>query len=468
MAKIPHYWRGFIPYGLAALLIGLVGGFSAVLGPAFVEDLGLPYASTTWTALAQAISTAAWAPILGRLGDSLGRRVTLLLGLSVFTLGNALTALANSLGFMLLARFVVGLGTAAIAPVILAYIMTEFPPRATSKGFSAYMLLSSGAVIFGPTLGSLIIQHFGWRSMIRLCTGLCALCLSGCFLTGRQEISRRRPVQDFDGVGALFVVIFFSLALCLPSFGQNLGWKSGAFRLAAAGAVLSCIGLVAAERRAGVPILPGRFLARRAFVFSVLALFLTQGLMQANMTNTIIFVGYTQPGSSTVSGLAISVLYLGMSLGALLLGPLADRHPAKWVLTGSLGLTALGCGLLFFFTTATPLWLLMLCLGILGLGLGGNGTIFLKVVLCGIPAEDAAAGAGTFGLFRDLAAPFGVAVFVPMFTNAITSHIAAGVAPGDAATRALHSLAAVQVLCVAAGAATVWMLPNIRKETQTS
>lgn len=468
MAKIPRYWLGFLPYALAALLIGLVGGFSAVLGPAFVEDLGLPYSSTTWTALAQAISTAAWAPILGRLGDSLGRRVTLLLGLGIFTLGNALTALANSLGFMLLARFVVGLGTAAIAPVILAYIMTEFPPKATSKGFSAYMLLSSGAVIFGPTLGSLMIQHFGWRSMIRLCTSLCVLCLSGCFLTGRREINQRRNVQDFDGIGALFVVIFFSLLLCLPSLGQTIGWDSSAFWLAAWGAVLSCAALVMAERRAKVPILPGRFLLRRAFIFSVLALFLTQGLMQADMTVTILFVGYTKPGNSTVSGLAISVLYLGMSLGALLLGPLADRFPAKWVLTGSLGLTALGCGILFFFTTATPLWLLMLCLGILGLGLGGNGTIFLKVVLSGIPAEDAAAGAGTFGLFRDLAAPFGVAVFVPMYTNAITAHMATGMASETAATRSLHTLATVQVLCVAVGAIAVWMLPNIRKETQTS
>ena len=49
------YIRGFIPYALAAFLIGIVGGFSTVLGPAFVQDLGIGYHNTTWTALAQAM-----------------------------------------------------------------------------------------------------------------------------------------------------------------------------------------------------------------------------------------------------------------------------------------------------------------------------------------------------------------------------------------------------------------------------
>ena len=84
------YKRGFIPYALAALLIGLVGGFSTVLGPAFVQDIGIAYNNTTWTALAQAMSTAACAPILGKVGDVIGRKTTLLLGIAVFT-GNFLS-----------------------------------------------------------------------------------------------------------------------------------------------------------------------------------------------------------------------------------------------------------------------------------------------------------------------------------------------------------------------------------------
>ena len=127
------YQKGFVPYGLAAFLIGITGGFSSVLGPAFVEDLGIAYSNTTWTALAQAMSAAACAPVLGKLGDRIGRRATLLLGIATYTMGNLLSALAGSLVFMMISRFVVGIGSAAIAPVVLAYIVTEVPPNQAAK-----------------------------------------------------------------------------------------------------------------------------------------------------------------------------------------------------------------------------------------------------------------------------------------------------------------------------------------------
>ena len=119
--------------------------------------------------------------------------------------------------------------------------------------------------------------------------------------------------------------------------------------------------------------------------------------MQANMTNTIVFVNYTQPGNTAISGYAISVMYVGMSLGAVLLGPLADRYAPNRILVGSFLLTGIGCGLLLLFKEVTSVLLLMAALGTLGFGLGGNGTIFLKVVLSGLTPQEAGAGTGTYG-----------------------------------------------------------------------
>ena len=464
MEQNKDYKKGFIPYALAAFLIGIVGGFSTVLGPSFVQDIGIAYNNTTWTALAQAMSTAACAPILGKVGDVIGRRTTLLLGIAVFTLGNVLSALANSLLFMMVARFVVGIGTAAMTPVIMAYIVTNFPPNQVAKGFSMYMLISSASVIFGPTLGGLIISAYGWRAMLWTCVAICAVTFIVCVLTAGKQDSQRRPLKNFDGIGAVLVLIFFSLMLCVPSFGQNFGWTSPAFLGVLIAAVISLFGLTAAERKAVHPILPGSFMKRGAFILSVLALFLTQGLMQANMTNTIVFVNYTQPDNTAISGYAISVMYVGMSLGAVILGPLADRFEPKHVLTSSLILTGIGCGILFLFSEATSVLLLMASLGILGFGLGGNGTIFMKVALSGLPQQEAGAGTGTYGLFRDLAAPFGVAVFVPLFTNQITGLIAGGTTGADAAVRSIHLLAIAELLCIAAGIAAVLFLPRIRNK----
>ena len=454
------YKLRFIPYALAALLIGLVGGFSTVLGPAFVRDIGIAYNNTTWTALAQAMSTAACAPILGKVGDVIGRGRTLLLGIAVFTLGNVLSALANSLALMLIARFVVGIGTAAMGPVILAFIATEFPQDQIARGFSLYMLLSSASVIIGPTIGGLLVSSYGWRSMLWVCVAICAAVFAACFLTSRNQISTRKPLRDFDIVGAVLILIFFSLLLCVPSFGQNFGWTSKPFLIVLFLATVSLIGLVLAERKSAHPILVGSFIKRNAFILSVLALFLTQGLMQANMTNTIVFVNYTQPENSAISGYAISVMYVGMSLGAVVLGPLADKFEPKRILTGSFLLTGIGCGILLLFTEMTSAFLLMAALGVLGFGLGGNGTIFMKVVLSGLTPQEAGVGTGTYGLFRDLAAPFGVAVFVPLFTNQITGRIAAGTAEASAAVATIHFLAIAELLCVALGIAAVAFLPQ--------
>ena len=460
MEQTHPYIRGFVPYALAALLIGLVGGFSSVLGPAFVQDIGIAYNNTTWTALAQAMSSAACAPILGKVGDVIGRRKTLLFGIGVFTLGNLLSALANSLFAMMLARFILGIGIAAMGPVILAYIATEFPPEKMAKGYSFYMVLSSGTVIIGPTIGGLIVSSYGWRSMIWVCVAICAGILAAAILLSRGQASPKRPIENFDGAGAVLILLFFSLLLCVPSFGQNFGWTSVPFLGVLLGALVSLVGLVLAERKAVHPILSGSFMLRKTFLFSMFSLFLTLGLLQANMTNTIVFVNYTQPEQSAISGYAISVMYVGMSLGAILLGPLADKIEPKRILVGSFLLTGIGCAIMLLFTEVTSVFLLMAALGVLGFGLGGNGTIFLKVVLSGLTPQEAGAGTGTYGLFRDLASPFGVAVFVPLFTNRITAMINAGVAASSAAVSAVHHLAIVEIACVLAGIVTVLFLPK--------
>lgn len=455
------YLGGFIPYALAAFLVGVVGGFTTVLGPAFVRDLNLPYNNTTWTALAMAASTAAFAPILGKLGDVIGRRTTLLIGIAVFTLGNILTATAPFLLFMIVARFIVGIGSAAIAPVVMSYIVTEFPPEKIAKGFSLYMLVSSAAVIFGPTLGGLLIEFYGWRIMMWVCVAISVIVLFLCFATLRKDTVDCRSISGFDAKGSVWVLIFFSLLLCLPSFGQNFGIISLWFLAVLIATVISFTCLSYAEKKAMNPILSWSFMKRKTFILSVLALFLTQGLLQANMTNIIVFINYTQPDNTIISGYAISIMYIGMSLGSVVLGPLADKREPKSVLIGSLSLTGIGCATMLLFGDDTSVFLLAVSLGILGFGLGGNATIFMKAVLSGVPDESAGAGTGTYGLFRDLAAPFGVAVFVPLFTNRITSIMNSGANEAYAAISSIKLLAIIEIICVAAGIAAVMFLPRI-------
>ena len=91
----------------------------------------------------------------------------------------------------------------------------------------------------------------------------------------------------------------------------------------------------------------------------------------------------------------------------------------------------------------------------------------MKVALSGLSPQEAGAGTGTYGLFRDLAAPFGVAVFVPLFTNQITGLIAGGAPGADAAVRSIHPLAIAELICIASGIAAVFFLPKIRSRGET-
>ena len=96
----------------------------------------------------------------------------------------------------------------------------------------------------------------------------------------------------------------------------------------------------------------------------------------------------------------------------------------------------------------------------------------MKVALSGLSNEVAGSGTGTYGLFRDISAPFGVAVFVPLFTNGVTSRMAEAVAGGAsegaatllAAVSSIKTLTIIELGCVAAGIVAVRMLPRIHQK----
>lgn len=133
---------------------------------------------------------------------------------------------------------------------------------------------------------------------------------------------------------------------------------------------------------------------------------------------------------------------------------------------------AAGAALQMLFVAETGLLLMCAAMFLIGLGLGGNGTIFLKVVLSGLDPKLAGSGSGTYNVFRDMSAPFGVALFVPLFSGGMVSGMQALMGQGmeqntakiQAAVEALHSTALVQVICVAAGIGVCLLLPKIYRK----
>lgn len=458
-----NYMKGFIPFAIAAAVLSLCGGFTAAVPASIAKSWGMGDSNaTTWITLAFAFGSAGMAPIMGKLGDVLCRRVAILTGITIMALGELLIGICPDglFSLLLIARFILGCGAATIAPVVISYILTEFPKDKIGKGFSIYMFIASAMVIFGPTLGGIVIKFYGWRLVMYLCVAFLALAFVLCMVMVKKGTPNKDGLAGFDVMGSVLVLIFFSLFLSIPSFGQSNGWTSKETLICVGTALVALVLMVMREKKAENPILNGRFMARKQFVLPVIALFLTQGLMQSCMTNIIVFVQNTQ-NDPTLSGIATSVMYVGMALGSIAIGPMADKKEPRVVAAAALVFVAIGAAIQMVFTGTTGLAIFSLSLFLIGLGLGGNATIFMKVALSGLDAASAGAGSGTYNMFRDMSAPFGVALFVPMFTSGMQQLMSTGVELVPAAVSAIHKTALVQVVCVVIGIVVCFMIPKI-------
>ncbi len=463
------YMKGFVPYAIAAAVLSLCGGFTAAVPTSIVNEWNMAE-SVTFITLAYSLGAAALAPIMGKLSDVLGRRTTLLVAMGLYTLGQLLIAIcpAGSLPLVLIFRFMVGIGAAGIAPVVMGYIMTDFPPEKMGQGFTIYMFIACGMVVFGPTLGGIVTAKIGWRAVMWICVVLCAISVVLVLAMVKKDNGPKKSMAGFDFVGAVFVLIFFAMVLCVPTFGQNNGWTDKVTLICIAVAVVSLIILIMVEKGKESPIVSGKFMARKEFILPVIVLFLSQGLLQSCMTNIIVYARYGF-GDTTLSGIATSVMYIGMAIGTIVLGPQADKKEPRVVAALALVFVVIGAALQLLLGTTLSLPLTCAALFFIGLGLGGNGTIFMKVVLSGCSPELAGSGSGTYNVFRDMSAPFGVALFVPMMTGGLAAGIAERMGAGmdqaaatlDYCVSALHKVAIVQIVCVVIGIVVCLMLPKI-------
>lgn len=460
-----NYMKGFVPYAIAAAVLSLCGGFTASV-PTAISTAWNADASLTFITLAYSLAAAAMAPIMGKLGGAIGRRKMLLTAMALYTVGQALIAICPAnIPMLLVFRFMVGIGAAGIAPVIMAYIMMEFPPEKMGQGFTIYMALSCGMVIFGPTVGGIVMGVIGtadaWRIVMWICVALCVISFALCFAMVRDNPNiPKGSMKGFDWAGAVFVLIMFGALVCVPTFGQQNGWAATATLASAAAAVVGLIILVFVEKKASNPILSGKFIGRKNFILPVIVLFLTQGLMTACLTEVIRF-GYAIE-KATIASIAMSIEYLGMAIGTIVLGPMSDKKEPKVVAAIALVFVAIGSAIMLLINETAGVLSMGGALFFVGLGLGGNATIFMKVALAGVAPTESSSASGTFNVFKDMCAPFGVAIFVPMFVSGMTAKAAGGMAVPAAATSALHSVALVQLVCVAVGIVVCFLLPTVR------
>src|ERR1700729_545558 len=144
--------------------------------PAIQREIGGSLAGLQWVIDAYTLALASIMLTAGSTADRIGARKVFVLGLTAFAVGSAACAAAPSLGVLIAARAVQGLGASALLPCSLALLVHQFPdPRARAGALGVWGGLGSLGVALGPVFGGVLVAMAGWRSIFLVNVPVCAL-----------------------------------------------------------------------------------------------------------------------------------------------------------------------------------------------------------------------------------------------------------------------------------------------------
>ena len=392
--------------------------------------LDAPPSETIWLVSALYLATAVGQPVVGRLVDLYGPRRLYLAGTALVGLAGVLGALAPSLGVLVLARVLLGIGTCAAYPASMVLIRSESVRTGTDSpaGVLATLSVANQTVaVIGPTLGGLLIGLGGWRTIFTVNVPLAIACLVlGSLRLPRDEQLHRdagatRP-RGLDVVGmVLFAVTLTALLLFLME--PAVGHLPLLLVVAAAGA-----GLAVRERRADDPFIDLRVLAGNG---PLLATYVRQ-LLAFTVSYAFLY-GFTQwleQGrglSATGAGLALLPMFVVAITVTSVFGR-REQVRGKLLVGGALQVLAF-LGLLLLHDDS-PLWLVVAVVVVVGVPQGLIGLANQNALYRQADPDRLGSSAGLLRTFMYLGAMLAAAANAAAF-------------PDRADTAGLHGLAVV-------------------------
>ena len=193
-------WWALIAIAASVLVVGLDLTVLNLALPTIATDLHASAGDLQWISDAYSLVLAAAMLPAGLLGDRLGRKKVLLVALVLFGASSAACAYATSVGGLIAARAVLGVGAAAIFPLSLAVIPVLFAPEERQK---AIALMASATFIsfpIGPIVGGYLLDHFWWGSVFLINVPVVVLALVAVAFLLPESRSEQRPRVDVVGV----------------------------------------------------------------------------------------------------------------------------------------------------------------------------------------------------------------------------------------------------------------------------
>jgi EmrB/QacA subfamily drug resistance transporter len=381
----------------------------------------------------------------GSLGDRVGRKGVLLIGMAVFAGTSAMSAFASSPGELIAWRAAMGVGAALIFPATLAILVNVFTdPRQRAIAISVWAATSGLAVALGPVSGGLLLEHFWWGSVFIVNVPVIAVAVVAIAMvvpTSRDESMRR-----FDPVGIVLSIVGVTVLVWSVIEGPHHGWLSptgiGAFALAAA----LLWSFVAWERRSSHPMLDVGVFSDMRFTAGSLSVTFAFFALFGFIFMVTQYFQFVRGYGTLEAGVRTVPFAVFTAVAAPLSANLAARFGTKAVVTTGLASMSVG----FMWTTVdvadSSYWLIVGQMFCMGFGLGLVNAPATDAILGALPPEKAGVGSAVNDTARELGGTFGVAVVGSLFASVYASRLGdllTGTSvPSDAVTAAQQSAGA--------------------------
>ncbi len=360
-------WAVFAILAIGIFMATLDTSIVNISLPTIARYFGVPLnGAIEWVIIAYLVVIAGVLLTTGRLADMIGRKPSWITGLIIFTTGSAICGASVSLGMLIAARALQGLGGAFIMAVSPAMLTNAFPANERGRALGMNALIVALGVSVGPTLGGLITESFTWRWIfyVNVPFGIIGVIATLRVLTERL---RRNPGR-FDPIGAILLGIgLVALTLGL-SFGQEWGWNSPLLIGTLLISILAIVTMVIVERHVANPIIDFSLLKRRVFLSANVSLILSFMALFAVSFMLPFYLEELRGFSTAEAGLLLTPLPLTIAVIAPFSGALADRIGTRWLAAGGLSVACFGLVLISQLNAHTPIWDIIWRLIVTGVG----------------------------------------------------------------------------------------------------